>query len=92
MGVPFVGTMVLLIVPNLSHSVLPWVLVENMVVEHRYQRLGLGRLLMNYAIARAKEAGCYKLTLSSDKKRREAHRFYQSLGLEASAHGFRMYF
>ena len=87
-----VGTMVLLIVPNLSHSALPWALVENLVVDQRYQRRGTGRLLMDYAIARAKEAGCFKVVLSSDKRRREAHQFYHSLGFEASAHGFRLYF
>ena len=87
-----VGTVVLLIVPNLSHSALPWALVENMVVDSRYQQRGLGRLLMDYAIAHAKEAGCYKLTLSSDKKRLDAHQFYRLLGFEDSAQGFRMYF
>ena len=87
-----VGTMVLLIVPNLSHGALPWALVENLVIDQRHQRRGLGKLLMEYAIARSKEAGCYKLTLSSDKRRREAHRFYRSLGFQASAHGFRLYF
>ena len=85
------GTMVLLIIPNLSHSALPWALVENMVVDSSYRRQGLGRLLMDYAIACAREAGCYKLTLSSNKKRPEAHRFYRSSGFEDSAHGFRMY-
>jgi len=87
-----VGTMVLLIVPNLSHGVLPWAMVENLVIDRRYQRRGLGRLLMEHAIARAKEAGCYRLALSSDKRRREAHRFYHSLGFQPSAHGFRLYF
>lgn len=86
------GTMVLLIMPNLSHSASPWALVENLVVDRRYRRRGVGKLLMEYAIARAKEAGCYKLTLSSNKRRREAYRFYCSLGFEPSAHGFRMYF
>jgi len=87
-----VGTMVLLIVPNLSHSALPWALVENIIVDKRYQRRGIGRLLMNYAIARAKEAGCYRIGLSSDKRRKGAHKFYRSLGFEASAHEFRLYF
>ena len=87
-----IGTMVLLVVPNLSHSALPWALVENLVVDQRYQRRGTGRLLMDYAIARAKEAGCFKVVLSSDKRRKEAHKFYRSLGFEASAHEFRLYF
>lgn len=85
------GTMVLLIMPNLSHNASPWALVENMVIDPGYRRQGLGRLLMDYAVARAKEAGCYKLSLSSNKERQEAHRFYRSSGFEASAHGFRLY-
>ena len=87
-----IGTLVLLIVPNLSHSALPWALVENIVVDEKHRRQGIGRLLMNYAIARAKEAGCYRIVLSSDKRRKEAHKFYRSLGFQASAHGFRLYF
>ena len=87
-----VGTMVLLIVPNLSHSALPWALVENLVIDRGHQGQGIGKLLMDYAIARAKEAGCFKVVLSSDKRRREAHQFYRSMGFEASAHGFRLYF
>ena len=87
-----VGTAVLLIAPNLSHGGLYWALVENMVVDHRYRRQGVGRLLMDYVLVRAKEASCYKLTLSSNKKRRGAHSFYRAMGLEATSHGFRMYF
>lgn len=87
-----VGTIVLLIVPNLSHSASPWALVENLVIDHKYRNRGLGRMLMDYAIARARETGCYRIVLSSDKRRRKAHRFYRSLGFEASAHGFRLYF
>ena len=83
-----IGTMVLLIVPNLSHSALPWALVENIVIDQRYQRQGAGRLLMDYAIARAKEAGCFKIVLSSDKRRKEAHKFYYSLGLRHRPTGF----
>jgi len=87
-----VGTLVLLIVPNLSHRGLPWALVENVVVDERYRRCGVGRQLMDYATRRAREAGCYRIGLSSDKRRRAAHRFYRALGFEASAHGFRLYF
>jgi predicted N-acetyltransferase YhbS len=86
------GSVVLLIVPNLSHRALPWALVENVIVDQRFQRKGLGKLLMEYAIGRAKEAGCYKIVLSSNKKRREAHRFYGALGFKALAHGFQLYF
>ena len=86
-----IGTMVILIVPNLSHSGLPWAVVENVITDRRFQREGIGRLMMEYAISRAREAGCYKLQLSSSKTRDGAHHFYESLGFAASAHGFRLY-
>jgi len=87
-----IGTIVLLIVPNLSHNASPWALVENVVVDESYRRQGIGSLLMEYAMAQARQAGCYRIVLSSDKRRDEAHQFYRSLGFEASSHGFRLYF
>jgi predicted N-acetyltransferase YhbS len=86
-----VGTVVLLIVPNLSHEAHPWAIVENLVVDVGYRRRGIGRLLMDYAIASAREAGCYKVQLLSNVKRKEAHQFYKALGFRTSAYGFRMY-
>ena len=86
-----VGTMVLLVVPNLSHGALPWAIIENMIVDSKYRRQGIGQLLMEYAVNHAREAGCYKVQLLSNKKRPEAHRFYRSLGFKASAHGLRLY-
>ncbi|MBI2850899.1 MAG: GNAT family N-acetyltransferase [Chloroflexi bacterium] len=86
-----VGTMALIIVPNLSHGGLPWAGVENVMVDADYRRRGIGKLLMDYALAQAKQAGCYKIQLISDKSRKEAHRFYEALGYKASGHGFRMY-
>jgi len=87
-----IGTIVLLIIPNFSHNALPWALVENVAVAQRYRRQGIGKLLIDYAIARAKEANCFRIVLSSDKRRKEAHKFYRSTGFEASALGFRLYF
>jgi len=87
-----VGTVVLLIVPNLSHSATPWALVENLIVGQKQRRMGFGKLLLEYVIARAKEKGCHRIELCSDKRRREAHRLYRSVGFEPSAYGFRIYF
>jgi GNAT superfamily N-acetyltransferase len=86
------GTTVLAILPGLAHGVSPFAVVEYVVVDEKARRRGIGKLLMEYVIAQAKEAGCYKIMLTSDKKREPAHRFYESLGFEASAHGFRLYF
>ncbi len=86
-----VGTLVLIIVPNLTHGGLPWAEIENVFVDGSYRRRGIGTLLMDYALTRAKEAGCFKIQLISDKRRSEAHRFYRALGYEALGHGFRLY-
>jgi predicted N-acetyltransferase YhbS len=91
-GSEVIGSLVLFIAPNLSHNGLPWALVENVIVDQKYRRQGIGKLLMDYAIARAKKAHCYRIGLSSDKRRKDAHQFYRSLGFEASSHGFRLYF
>ncbi len=87
-----VGTVVLIIVPSLSHGGLPWAKIEHMVVVERLRGEGIGRQIMEYAIDRAREAGCYKIELTSDNRRPEAHRLYGSLGFEAAAAGFRLYF
>ena len=86
-----VGTMVLLIVPNLSHQAMPWAYVENMVVDSARQRKGYGRLLMDHAFDRARAEGCYKVQLASTDTRDAAHLFYESQGFSGVAVGFRRY-
>ncbi len=87
-----IGTTVLAILPGMAHGVSPFAVVEYVVVDEKKHRRGIGRLLMEYVIARSREAGCYKIMLTSDNRREDAHAFYRSLGFEASAHGFRLYF
>ena len=85
------GTMVFVIIPNLSHKGLPWAVIENMVVEENSRRGGIGRAMIDYALKRAEETGCYKIQLSSTNSRKEAHDFYRSMGFIAKAKGFRLY-
>jgi ribosomal protein S18 acetylase RimI-like enzyme len=87
-----VGTVLLQIVPHLSHNAQPFGAVENMVVDSRYPRQGIGRMLIDRVTALCREAGCYKVQLLSHKKRLAAHQIYRSLGFEDSALGFRKYF
>jgi GNAT superfamily N-acetyltransferase len=88
-----IGTSMLTIVPNLTHSGKPWIIVENVVVDSKYRRTGAGKLLMEYIKSKALEAGCCKIQLMSDKRRtEEAHKFYKAIGYNATAEGFRMYF
>ena len=85
-----VATGVLGIIPNLSYRGRPWAFAEGLVVDPSQRRKGYGEALMRYAIEEARRAGCYKVSLTSNKRRSEAHLFYQKLGFAASHEGFRL--
>ena len=87
-----VGSGDLLIVPNLSHRGLPWAIVENVIVEESMRRKGIARKLMQHMIDFARRSGCYKIGLSSNKKRPDAHRMYEALGFRQYGYGYRIYF
>lgn len=75
-----VGSYALLVMHNLAHRGAPSAIVEDVVVAAHRQGQGIGRQMMAHAVERAREAGCYKLALSSNARRVGAHAFYESLG------------
>lgn len=77
-----VGTLTLFILPLLAHRGRPEAVVEDVAVHPEAQGHGVGRLLMHDAMRRAQARGCYKLALSSNLRRTEAHAFYDHLGFE----------
>ncbi len=52
---------------------------------------GIGRELMQWAIEQARDRGCHLVQLTSNKHRKDAHRFYESLGFEPSHQGMKLY-
>lgn len=91
-GGKVVGTLVFIILPNLSHGGAPYAEVENVVTDASVRRKGYGRLLMEWAERTAREAGCYKLQFQSHYGRKDtAHGFYEKLGYGSPARGFRKY-
>jgi GNAT superfamily N-acetyltransferase len=81
-----VGTFELLIMDNLGHSGKKSGIIEDVVVSGKWQRKGIGIKMMDYAIKICKNKGCYKLTLSSNLVRENAHKFYESLNFKR--HGY----
>lgn len=79
-GADVVGTYALLVMHNLAHRGAPSAIVEDVVVAADRKGQGIGRQMMAHAVQQAHEAGCYKLALSSHRKRTDAHAFYESLG------------
>jgi GNAT superfamily N-acetyltransferase len=75
-----VGTFSMIICDNLGHAGRKFAVVENVVVDPSCQGQGIGKVLMEAAMEEAARQGCYKLMLSSNEKRTDAHGFYDHLG------------
>jgi len=87
-----VGTFALLIMDNLAHVGTPSGVVEDVVVTAHLRGKGIGRRMMETALAICREGGCYKMALSSNLKREAAHAFYESLDFEKHGYSFRVVF
>ena len=70
----------------MAHLGTPSAVVEDVGVLPEMQGKGIGQRMMQFALIQAKEKGCYKMSLSSNLRREQAHQFYESLGFEK--HGF----
>jgi GNAT superfamily N-acetyltransferase len=64
--------------------------VESVHVHPDQRRSGIGRVLMGAAIERARTMGCYRIQLTSNNDRPEAHRFYEALGFVPTHVGFKL--
>jgi len=59
--------------------------LEDMVVHPDCRGRGIGRRLLNHALAEAKMAGCTRITLLTDGENHRAMRFYSRAGFVRSA-------
>ena len=85
-----VGTLQLTFVPGLTRGGTLRMLVEGVRVGSAARGSGLGAALMEWAHERARARGASLVQLTSDKRRPEAHRFYERLGYVASHEGFKL--
>ncbi|CAA9521551.1 MAG: Transcriptional regulator [uncultured Solirubrobacteraceae bacterium] len=85
-----VGTMQLTFIPGLARGGAWRMQIEAMRVRGDRRGEGLGREMVGWALERARERGCGLVQLTSDASRVDAHRFYASLGFEASHVGFKL--
>lgn len=77
-----VASYALLVMHNLAHMGTPSAIAEDVVVSAERRGQGIGRALMAHAIGQARAAGAYKLALSSNSQRTQAHAFYRGLGFQ----------
>jgi ribosomal protein S18 acetylase RimI-like enzyme len=87
-----VGTCFIIIILNITKGVRPFGIIENVVVDEKYRKKGIGNNIMNLAIEYARSKNCYKVQLMSNSRRIEAHSFYEKLGFNGTEkRGFNMY-
>ena len=64
--------------------------IEAVHVDSGWRNHGIGSAMMHWSINAAKERKCRRLQLTTNKKRKDAHRFYQRLGFKLSHEGAKL--
>jgi ribosomal protein S18 acetylase RimI-like enzyme len=64
--------------------------IESVRIASSRRDEGLGRRLLEWAIAECRKRGCGLVQLTTDKTRLDARRFYESLGFRASHEGMKL--
>ena len=64
--------------------------IEGVRVAASERGIGVGRALLEWAVAECRERGCGLVQLTSDKRRAGAHAFYEALGFQATHEGYKL--
>jgi len=84
-----VGTLQLTFIPNITLRGGKRALVEAVFVDEQCRGQGIGKMLMEWAIERARQMDCRMIQLTTNKERPGAERFYKSLGFVNSHEGMK---
>jgi len=85
-----VGSVMGIVCEELYGECRPYMLMEDLVVDKEYGRMGIGKSLMNELEKIAKKRDCYQMLFITDTDRRNAVSFYESLGFDSKTHiGFK---
>jgi GNAT superfamily N-acetyltransferase len=85
-----VGVLQLTYIPGLTYQGGERAQIEGVRVAASHRGRGVGREMIEWAIERARTRGCRLVQLTTDKRRADAHRFYESLGFVASHEGMKL--
>ncbi|MBM7840821.1 ribosomal protein S18 acetylase RimI-like enzyme [Alkalihalobacillus xiaoxiensis] len=86
------GFLQLTIIPGLARTGMKRAQIEGVRIGRAFRGQGIGEALVQKAVDIAKEEGCGLVQLTTDKQRKDAHRFYERIGFEASHEGMKLVF
>ncbi|MCW3849295.1 GNAT family N-acetyltransferase [Sphingomonas sp. LB-2] len=85
-----VGTLQLSFIPGLSFRGAWRGQIEAVRIAEDLRGQGLGAALIDWAVDRCRQRGCFMVQLTSSNERTDAHRFYERLGWKQSHTGFKL--
>jgi GNAT superfamily N-acetyltransferase len=85
-----VGTMQLTLIPCLSRGATTRIQIEAVRVADRARGAGLGQAMFEWAHDYGRRHGAGLAQLTTDKTRRDARRFYERLGYDATHEGLKL--
>ncbi|GAA5124546.1 GNAT family N-acetyltransferase [Alloalcanivorax gelatiniphagus] len=84
-----VGTMQLTLIPGLARAGAKRLQIEGVRLASSTRGMGLGTALFTWAHEYGRRQGASLAQLTTDKTRTDAHRFYDTLGYEATHEGYK---
>ena len=85
-----VGTLQITFIHGLSRQGAKRALIEAVRVASLHRGKGFGEQIIREAVEMARREGCAMVQLTTDKSRKDAHRFYERLGFVASHEGMKL--
>jgi|SRR6266851_5128190 len=85
-----IGCLQLSFIPGLTRRGMWRGQIEGVRIAGAERGTGIGRAMLLWAIEECRKRGCGLVQLTSDKRRAEAHRFYQALGFRATHEGYKL--
>jgi GNAT superfamily N-acetyltransferase len=85
-----IGVLQLSFIPGLARRGMWRGQIEGVRIAGAERGSGIGRAMLVWAIEECKKRGCGLVQLTSDKRRPNAHRFYEALGFRATHEGYKL--
>ncbi len=75
-----VGSLLGIVCKDIAGDCKPFMVVENVIVKSGCRKMGIGKALMDFIENFARMRNCYFTMLVSAFRRKDAHKFYESIG------------